>query len=83
MPYEEVNVRQMARDSEWITVREMQRILSIGRSKAYEICAQEEEIETVQLNTAIRINKASLDRWLRQQRYPRWRDGVSTTNQSN
>jgi hypothetical protein len=37
----------------------------------------------VQLNTAIRINKASLDRWLRQQRYPRWRDGVSTTNQSN
>jgi hypothetical protein len=44
----------MTQDSEWITVKEMQRILSIGRSTAYAICAQEEELEIAQIRTAIR-----------------------------
>jgi excisionase family DNA binding protein len=71
----------MARDSEWINVKEMQRILSIGRGKAYEICAQEEEIETVQIGRSIRVNKASLDRWIRKQRYPAWRQGASIADE--
>ena len=64
----------MEQGSEWITVKEMRRILSIGRSKAYEILAQEEEIEAVTIGTTIRVDKISLDRWLRKQRYPRWRE---------
>lgn len=54
---------------EWITVKDMQRILCLSRSKAYEILSQEEEIETVQLGRAVRINRASLERWVRRQRY--------------
>lgn len=64
----------MAQDSEWITVKEMQQMLSLGRSKTYEILSREEGIETVQLGTAIRVNKASLIQWLRDQRYPKWRE---------
>jgi len=67
----EVNIGHIAQDSEWITVKEMQRMLSLGRSKAYEICAQEKEIEITQIGTAIRINKASLESWIRKQRYPK------------
>lgn len=54
---------------EWITVKEMQIMLSLGRSKAYEVLAQEEEIETVKLGRTIRVHKASLLRWVRKQRY--------------
>jgi hypothetical protein len=72
----------MTQDSEWITVKEMQRMLSIGRSTAYAICAQEEELEIAQIRTAIRVNKKSLERWLQTQRYPNWRVGSSTANRS-
>jgi excisionase family DNA binding protein len=46
-------------------------MLDLGRSKVYEILAQEEEIETVQIGRSIRVNKASLERWLQTQRYPK------------
>jgi len=72
----------MTQDSEWITVKEMQRMLSIGRSTAYAICAQEEELEMAQIRTAIRVNKKSLERWLQTQRYPNWRVGSSTANRN-
>jgi excisionase family DNA binding protein len=49
-------------------------MLSLGRSKVYEILAQEEEIETVQIGRSIRVNKASLERWLQTQHYPKWRE---------
>jgi excisionase family DNA binding protein len=61
----------MARDSEWITVKEMQQILSIGRSTAYAICAEEEELEIAQIRTSIRVNRKSLERWLQGQSYPK------------
>jgi excisionase family DNA binding protein len=68
-------------DSEWITVKEMQHLLSLGRSKTYEVLAQEEEIEVAQIGTAIRINKASLQRWIRKHRYPAWRQGASIADE--
>jgi excisionase family DNA binding protein len=49
-------------------------MLDLGRSKVYEILAQEEDIETVQIGRSIRVNKASLERWLQTQRYPNWRE---------
>jgi excisionase family DNA binding protein len=70
-------------DSEWITVKQMQHLLSLGKSKTYEILAQEEEIEVAQIGTAIRINKASLQRWIRKHRYPQWRQGTSTVNKGS
>ena len=66
----------MAQNGEWITVKEMQEKLSLGRSKAYELLSLEESIETVQLGTALRVNRASLERWLQQQRYPKWRNDL-------
>jgi excisionase family DNA binding protein len=48
-------------------------MLSLGRTKVYEILAQE-DIETVQIGRSIRVNKASLERWLQTQRYPKWRE---------
>jgi excisionase family DNA binding protein len=57
-------------------------MLDLGRSKVYEILAQEEDIETVQIGRSIRVNKASLERWLQTQRYPNWRVGSSTANRS-
>jgi excisionase family DNA binding protein len=62
-------VAQEVPESQWITVKEMQQVLSLSRSKAYEIVSQEDEIETVQIGRAVRINKASLERWVRKQRY--------------
>lgn len=61
-----------AQNSEWITVKEMRQMLSLGRSKAYEILVSEREIETIQIGRAIRVNKASLEGWLDGQRYPKW-----------
>jgi excisionase family DNA binding protein len=69
-------VARVTPNTEWISVRDMQQMLSLGRSKAYEILAQEEEIEAVTIGTTIRVNKASLHRWLRKQRYPKWRDAI-------
>jgi excisionase family DNA binding protein len=74
-------VAQATPEDSWITVRDMQRMLSLGRSKSYEILAREPEIETVQLGSAIRINKASLDRWIRKHRYPAWRQGASIADE--
>jgi excisionase family DNA binding protein len=70
-------------DSEWITVNQMQHLLSLGRSKTYEILSQEVEIEVAQIGTAIRINKASIQHWIRKHRYPAWRQGSSTADEGS
>jgi excisionase family DNA binding protein len=62
----------MTQQSEWISVRQMQQLLSIGATKTRELLAWE-DIEAVQIGRAIRVNRASLERWLREQRYPPWR----------
>jgi excisionase family DNA binding protein len=61
-------------DSNWISPKYMMQMLSISRTKTYEILAQEKEIETVQLGRSLRINRTSLERWLSKQRYPKWRE---------
>jgi hypothetical protein len=59
---------------EWVGPDYVRKMLDLGRSKVYEILAQEEDIETVQIGRSIRVNKASLERWLQTQRYPKWRE---------
>ena len=59
----------MTKDSDaetWITVGEMGRILSLGRTKCYELVSSE-EFETVKIGRALRINRKSLDKWIRRQ----------------
>ena len=55
-------MEQATSSSEWITVKEVQRVLSLGRTKTYELLSREEGIETVQLGSAIRVNRVSLER---------------------
>ena len=74
---------QATPEDSWITVRDMQRMLSLGRSKSYEILACEPEIETVRLGSAIRVNKASLERWVRRHRYPQWRQDSAPADEGS
>jgi excisionase family DNA binding protein len=54
---------------EWLTLREVQEILGIGKTKAYELVATG-EIPAVRIGRSIRINRQELERWLEEQRYP-------------
>ena len=61
---------QATPEDTWLTMKQIQQLLSLSRGKAYEIVASEEEIETVQLGRTLRVNKASLDRWVPQATLP-------------
>lgn len=54
---------------EWITLRELQEILGIGSTKAYELVTVKDGIPSVRVGRAIRVNRGELDRWLDQQRH--------------
>jgi excisionase family DNA binding protein len=54
---------------EWLTLREMQEILGIGKTKAYELVAMG-DIPSVRIGRSIRISRNELERWLQEQRYP-------------
>lgn len=56
-------------EREWITLREVQEILGIGSTKAYELVMAKDGIPCVRVGRAIRVNKGELDRWLDQQRH--------------
>jgi excisionase family DNA binding protein len=55
---------------EWLTLREMQEILGIGKTKGYELVATG-EIPSVRIGRSIRISREDLQHWLEEQRYPR------------
>jgi len=66
------NAISIEQPPEWVDVGYVRKMLSLGGSKVYSLLAQEEEIGTVQIGREVRVNKASLERWLEKQRYPRW-----------
>jgi excisionase family DNA binding protein len=53
---------------EWLTLRQVQEILGIGSTKAYELVATG-EIPSVRIGRAIRVSRQELERWLEEQRY--------------
>ena len=57
------------REREWITLRDMQQVLGIGSTKAYELVASG-EVPSVRIGRAIRISRKELEHWLEEQRYP-------------
>jgi excisionase family DNA binding protein len=54
---------------EWLTLRQIQVILGIGSTKAYELVATG-EIPSVRIGRSIRVSRQELERWLEAQRYP-------------
>ena len=54
--------------SQWSTLKEMQQLLGIGRTKAYELVAKG-ELPAVRIGRCIRVNCKELEDWLRDQRY--------------
>ena len=56
-------------EREWLTLREMQEMLGIGSTKAYELLTRPGGIPNVRIGRAIRINRRELTDWLERQKY--------------
>ena len=52
----------------WLSIRQLQDLLSIGHTKAYSLVASG-EIPSVKIGRIIRINQQDLSDWLNQQKY--------------
>jgi excisionase family DNA binding protein len=55
-------------EQEFISLNELQEILGIGRTKAYDLVTSG-DLPAVRIGRVIRINKQELTNWLEQQRY--------------
>ena len=54
--------------SEWLSLKDVQQLLGIGRTKAYELVTTG-ELPAVRIGRCIRVNHKELDEWLLAQRY--------------
>jgi prophage regulatory protein len=54
--------------SEWLSLKDVQQLLGIGRTKAYELVVTG-ELPAVKIGRCIRIDRRELDEWLHGQRY--------------
>ena len=61
-------MQQAGLDREWLTLREMQEMLSIGRTKAWQLVASG-EVPAVKIGRSVRISRKELEGWLEEQRY--------------
>jgi excisionase family DNA binding protein len=52
----------------WWTVKELQMVSGLGRTKCYEIIASG-ELEAIKVGRAVRVSRASFEEWTRRQRY--------------
>jgi excisionase family DNA binding protein len=57
-----------ARETEWLSLKDVQQLLGIGRTKAYELVVAG-ELPAVRIGRCIRVNRRKLDEWLLAQRY--------------
>ena len=55
-------------EREWLTLRDVQEILGIGHTKAYELVTTPGGIPNVRIGRAIRINRRELSAWLEMQK---------------
>jgi len=60
---------EIGTDREWLTLREVQEMLGIGHTKAYELVTRPGGIPNVRIGRAIRINRRELSDWLERQKY--------------
>jgi len=61
-------VQQTGLDREWLTLREMQEMLAIGRTKAWQLVASG-EVPAVKIGRSVRVSRKELEGWLEEQRY--------------
>ena len=61
-------MQQGGLDREWLTLREMQEMFSIGRTKAWQLVASG-EVPAVKIGRSVRVSRRELERWLEEQRY--------------
>jgi excisionase family DNA binding protein len=61
-------VQQVGLDREWLTLREVQEMLSIGRTKAWQLVASG-EVPAVKIGRSVRVSCKELEEWLEEQRY--------------
>ena len=61
-------MQQVGLDREWLTLREMQEMLSIGRTKAWQLVASG-EVPAVKIGRSVRVSRKELEGWLEEQRY--------------
>jgi excisionase family DNA binding protein len=57
-----------ARETEWLSLKDVQQLLGIGKTKTYELVTTG-ELPAVRIGRCIRVNRTELDEWLRTQRY--------------
>ena len=57
--------------SEWLSLKDVQQLLGIGRTKTYELVTTG-ELPAVRIGRCIRVNRRELDEWLQAQRYADW-----------
>jgi excisionase family DNA binding protein len=57
--------------SEWLSLKDVQQMLGIGRTKTYELVGTG-ELPAVRTGRCIRVNRRELDVWLLAQRYADW-----------
>ena len=56
-----------ARKTEWLSLKDVQQLLGIGRTKVYELVVTG-ELPADRIGRCIRINRRQLDEWLHRQR---------------
>jgi excisionase family DNA binding protein len=66
----EAEAAKAAAPDTWITVKDLQEILKIGHTKAYELLTTPGGIPSVRIGKAIRISRRELADWLEQRKYP-------------
>jgi len=57
-----------ARETEWLSLKDVQQLLGIGKTKTYELVTTG-ELPAVRIGRCIRVNRRELDEWLHRQRY--------------
>ena len=55
-------------EREWLSVKDLMVISSLGRTKCYEIIASG-ELEAIKVGRAVRVSRASFEEWTRRRRY--------------
>jgi len=61
-------MQQSEIEREWLTLQEMQQMLSIGRTKAWQLVASG-EIPAIRIGRSVRVRRKELEQWLEEQRY--------------
>jgi excisionase family DNA binding protein len=56
-----------AAEQEWLSLRDVQQLLGIGRTKAYELVVAG-EIPAVRIGRVLPVNREELESWLQTQR---------------